>query len=72
MSKTTLCTYPSCTRCLRCERTAQDRAHDRAELEGLRATVAAIERVAVVEHDLVIRRMCRNALEGRYPERRAA
>ena len=66
--KETLCTYPSCTRCLRCEHAARDKALRDAELAGLRATVAAVERVAIAEHDLVIRRMCRNALEGRYPE----
>jgi hypothetical protein len=72
MSKTALCTYPSCTRCLRCERTARERDRDRAELEGMRAFLAAVRAVAVAARDPLTVRMCDEAMAGRYPERRAA
>lgn len=58
--------------CPRCDAVPVAVAQQRAELEGLRATVRAIEAVAVIEADLVIRRMCRAALEGRYPDARRA
>jgi hypothetical protein len=67
MSKTAVCTYPSCTRCLRCERSAREKQAREVELAGLRATVLAIRSVAVMPGDGLVRRMCENALEGRYP-----
>lgn len=42
------------------------------ELEGLRATVAAIRDAAVAARDPLTVRMCEDAMAGRYPGRRAA
>jgi hypothetical protein len=42
------------------------------ELEGLRATVAAIREAALAARDPLVVRMCDEAMAGRYPERRAA
>lgn len=53
--------------CPHCHKARRDRQHCYSERDGLRETVKAI--LATVNgSDPVVARMCRDGLEGRYPQ----